>query len=449
MRNPLSDPDRQPTTNLLWWDSDEGRATQVKEDQELHQCLTHFISIKHSLISIHYCSIITDEAVPLSKKETKSAGFYITKQQFDKLITAFHLSPSFKKWKSSNAGYHDYIKDNPGIHDESLIFAAQSPRLRDSALFFTMRIWPRTNSIMCIITVPTVDRISWLWGELTDHHPRIMTCPVYLFNILCKRLDCENEAISSTVLNTFEKQEREMQNFCRKIQTTNENKMYKEHRNAIIQLNTLNMDLMTLGCTTDFELSALTFAKSLMTRYTKLYESSNSPNSLPRMSDDELQDFNDEIESLQTSAQLRQTMRTHAQDRAERMVSLLSAHNLQRDMINTQTISEHSRNTSWQARNLMILGSLFIPPTFVATLFSSNIFTVNPQTGKVTVVQPLGWLLGVSAGGLIALVILGMLIVCIWPKKILEDLKSRCPLNGPGRDATIPAKEYLLAEQQV
>ncbi|KAI0428511.1 hypothetical protein F5Y09DRAFT_357698 [Xylaria sp. FL1042] len=240
-----------------------------------------------------------------------------------------------------------------------------------------MRISPLTNSAMCIITVPNEGERDWLRSKIADHHHRIMTCPVYLFNILCERLDYNNETITSEVFSAFEEQDREMEKFCGKAAQAfdaaerdggqpNEKKMYKEHGKAIFKLNVINNKLMTLGYTADFELSALKFANSVMGRYNKLYAASNSSNDLPRMSDEQLQVFNDEIESLQTSTQLRQTMRASAQKRAEHMVSLLNASNSHRDTVYNLEISENSRKTSLQARNLTILGSVFIPPTFVA-----------------------------------------------------------------------------------
>lgn len=197
---------------------------------------------------------------------------------------------------------------------------------------------------MCIITVPKESDREWLRKGLSDRHDSIMTCPIYLFHLLCDRLDCDNENIASIVLSTFEKQDKDMLKSCREVRALvaaerggrhhhNEDKMYKAHKTAIIQLNTLNIELMTLGCTTGFELSALGFAKSVMARYSKLCAASNPPNNLPRMSDDALQVFDDEIESLQSSTRLRQGTRTYNQDRAQHMVSLLSAHNSQRDVV--------------------------------------------------------------------------------------------------------------------
>lgn len=188
---------------------------------------------------------------------------------------------------------------------------------------------------MCIITVPKESDREWLRKGLSDRHDSIMTCPIYLFHLLCDRLDCDNENIASIVLSTFEKQDKDMLKSCREVRALvaaerggrhhhNEDKMYKAHKTAIIQLNTLNIELMTLGCTTGFELSALGFAKSVMARYSKLCAASNPPNNLPRMSDDALQVFDDEIESLQSSTRLRQGTRTYNQDRAQHMVSLVS-----------------------------------------------------------------------------------------------------------------------------
>ncbi|KAI1115127.1 hypothetical protein F5Y14DRAFT_450488 [Nemania sp. NC0429] len=252
-----------------------------------------------------------------------------------------------------------------------------------------MRIEPLTNSTTCIIIVPEQGDITWLSTELGRQHRRITTCPVYLFNILCKILDNDNERTASTIFSTFKRQDSDMERFCRNIQAPDaggtdgrqpgESQMYKDHKNAIIQLNHLNIHLMTLGCATDFESSALSFAKSVMARYIKLCAVPNRPNSLPRVSDEERQVFDDEIESLQTAARQRQAMRTYAKDRAEHMVSLLSAHNSQRDVVYSQTISGNSRKTSSQARNLTILASLFLPAGFVF---------VSLLTGLVVIAQP-------------------------------------------------------------
>ncbi|KAJ3564971.1 hypothetical protein NPX13_g7663 [Xylaria arbuscula] len=410
------------STNVLWWDSQALRCEQV-EGYRFDECLDQFRRDQDnktptSNLSINIV-IIKDEPIPSSERGTRPAGLSITRDHFNGLVTTFHLSPSFRKWKSRETGYHDYIKDNPGNHDESLIFAVQSPRLRDTVTFFTMRISPTTNSVMCIITVPTGEHMNWLRRELTGYHSTFMTCPINLFNLLCRRLDHENGLATSSVLSMFEQQEIEMDNSCRSIQANNDNKMYKKHRNVIIDLNKLNVALMTLGCTIDFELSALNFAKGIMDRYKKLYETSISPNNLPRISNEQDQIFNDEIESLETAARLRQDMRTYAQKRAEHMVSLLSAHNLQRDMITNQRISANTRN-------ITILGSLFIPPTFVAT-------------GTLEVVQPLGWIFGVTIGGLI-LVTLILLLAYMWPKVLSRDREGSCPRSDFNEGATTRSK---------
>ncbi|KAI0533215.1 hypothetical protein GGR58DRAFT_521893 [Xylaria digitata] len=367
------------STDVLWWDSTTAVCEKV-QGARFDERLNHFTRSQsrktpNSNFSIDVV-ILIEEPAPPSERGTRRVRLSITRGHFNDLITTFHLS-SFARRKLLNTGYHDYIKDNPSIHDGSpLIFAAQSPRLRNEDHFFTMMISPHTNSTMCIITVPREGDREWLRTKISDHHHRIITCPVYLFNILCERLDYNNEIITSQVFSAFEEQEREMERFCgearafdaagRDGRRPNENKMYEEHGKAIFKLNVVNNKLMTLGCTTDFELSVLGFAKSVMARYTKLCAASNQPNNLPRMSDDELQVFNNEIESLQTATLLRQTMRVSAQQRAEHMVSLLRASNSQRDTVYNLEISENSRKTSSQARNLTILGSVFIPPTFVA-----------------------------------------------------------------------------------
>lgn len=157
---------------------------------------------------------------------------------------------------------------------------------------------------------------------MSHHQHKIMTCPVYLFNIIVERLDYNNEILSSEVFTEFEAQERQMDIFCRVARALDaKTKMYDKHRESIFKLNVVNRELMTLGCNNDFELSALGFAKSVMARYTKLCTASNQ---LPRMSDEELQTFDNEIASLQATTQLRQANRASAQQRAEHMVSLVS-----------------------------------------------------------------------------------------------------------------------------
>ncbi|KAF2972052.1 hypothetical protein GQX73_g1540 [Xylaria multiplex] len=152
--------------------------------------------------------------------------------------------------------------------------------------------------------------------------------------MLCERLDYSNETITSDIFKEFEELEVEMNKFCVEAQKfdspekyckpPNEDEMYKEHMKAMFRFNVVNKGLMILECTIDFELSALGFAKSVMGRYTKLCAASNPPNNLPRMSDENLQVFDNKVESLQTAARLRQTMRASVQQRAEFMVSLVS-----------------------------------------------------------------------------------------------------------------------------
>ncbi|KAI0459028.1 hypothetical protein F5B21DRAFT_456940 [Xylaria acuta] len=438
------------STDVLWWDSTTSVSEKVQGarfDERLNYFRRHQSNkTPNSNFSIDVV-ILTEEPVPSSERGTKHVGLSITGGHFNDLITTFHLSPSFARRELLNTGYHDYIKDNPSIHDESpLIFAARSPRLRNEDLFFTMRISPLTNSTMCIITVPREGDREWLRTKMSDHHHRIMACPVYLFNMLCERLDCNSEIITSEVLSAFEEQEREMEMFCGEAQALdaaerdgrqpNENKMYEEHGKAIFKLNVVNNKLMTLGCTTDFELSALGFAKSVMARYTKLCAASDPPNNLPRVSDEELQVFDNEIESFQTATRLRQTMRVSVQQRAEQMVSLLRASNSQRDTLYSLKISENSRKTSSQARNLMILGSVFIPPTFIATVFGTNVLPVNPQTRNLEVANK-WWIPVAFAVGLTMLVL--VMIVCTCAKEMRGRLKSRCPLSGASKDATTPA----------
>ncbi|KAI1421394.1 hypothetical protein F5Y12DRAFT_790031 [Xylaria sp. FL1777] len=435
-------------TDVLWWDSTTSVGERVQGGR-FDERLNHFRRYQRGKTANSGSSIdvviLTEVPAPLSERGTKQVGLSIASGHFNDLITTFRLSSAFARRKLPNTGYHHYIKDNPGIHDESpLVFAAQSPRVDNQDHFFTMRISPRTNSTMCIITVPKEDDREWLRAKISARHQRIMTCPVYLFNILYEKLDYSNEIITSEVFSVFEELDIEMQKFCgralsfnapeRDGKHPNENKMYEEHIKAIVELNKVSIKLMTLGCATDFELSALDFAKSIMTRYTKLCAASNPRNNLPRMSGEELQVFDNEIESLQTVTRLRQTMCASAQQRAGHMVSLLRTSNSQLDTKYNLAISENSRKTSSQAKNLTILGSLFIPSTFVATLFSACVFSVKEETGKIEIANE-WWILAASAGGLTTLVLVVML--CIWLKgmRIPKYLKSRRPPSGSGQDA--------------
>ncbi|KAI1288894.1 hypothetical protein F5Y03DRAFT_378894 [Xylaria venustula] len=262
----------------------------------------------------------------------------------------------------------------------------------------------------------------------------------------CEKLDYNNESLTSEVFGTFEEQETAMDMFCAKAKQfdaaeidgkqPNENKIYREHAKTIIGLNFVNIKLMTLCSTADFELSALDFAKSVMARYNKLCAASNPANNLPRMSAEKLQAFDNEIESLQTATRWRQTIRASAQQRAEQMVALLRASNAQRDTVYNQKISENSRIASSLAKNLTMLGSLFIPASFIAALFGTNIFDVNAQTGHLDI-HDSWWILAASAGGLTVLVI--AIMVWMWVKQMPGNLKSRCPLSSSGRDTTKPA----------
>ncbi|KAI0970099.1 hypothetical protein F4678DRAFT_462899 [Xylaria arbuscula] len=387
-------------TDVLWWDNTvpvgekvqgnrfKTRINQFKRDQRNK---THNSNFSIDVV------ILTDEPAPLSEKGPKTVGLSIDKGHFKDLITSFRLSPSFARRELLSTGYHDYIKDDPSNHDEStLIFAARSPRLRNEYYFFTMIIWPPTNSTMCIITVPREPDREWLNDKMSGHRHSIMNCPVYLFNMLCEKLDNNNEELTFDVFSALEQQETVMEIYCAKTKESDaaeidgrhpdenkidgrqpdenkidgrhpdENKIYNAHVKTIIQINFVSIKLMTLCCTTDFELSALGFAKSVMTRYNKLCAASNPANNLPKMSAEKLQDFDNEIESLQTVTRRRQTIRASAQQRAEQMVALLRASNAQRDTVYNQKMSENSRQTSSLARNLTVLGSAFIPPSLVA-----------------------------------------------------------------------------------
>ncbi|KAI1121858.1 hypothetical protein F5Y10DRAFT_271688 [Nemania abortiva] len=196
-----------------------------------------------------------------------------------------------------------------------------------------MRISPLTNSTTCIITAPEGVNRDWLLRKLREEPDKIRTCPIYLFNTLCEKLDSNNEAIASEVFNTFEAQERKMDRFCGKARQPpaaereagcpNENAIYREHGTEIINLNFLNNNLMTLACTTEFELSALGFARTVMSRYRTLYMAPNPPNNLPRILDEELQVFENEIGALEAATRLRQSMRASAQQRAEHIFTSL------------------------------------------------------------------------------------------------------------------------------
>lgn len=142
-------------------------------------------------------------------------------------------------------------------------------------------------------------------------------------------------------------------------------------------------------------------------------------------------------------------------------------------MVTSQAISENSRKTSLQARNLTILASLFIPPAYIAvsllanfliitrprsewlaltytpfsskTLFSTNIFTSNPQAGKMDTVQPQGWILAASTGGVV-LVTLIILSVCFWPQ-ISKNLEGCRRNSGSKEDFKTSAKEDSAGEE--
>ncbi|KAI0874933.1 hypothetical protein GGS24DRAFT_516130 [Hypoxylon argillaceum] len=440
------------STDVLWWDSTASAGEKVQGprfDERLDRFKRDQRGKTPGSNSSIDVVILTEEPALPSERRTTDVGFSITRRHFNDLITTFGLPSSFKRWNLHNTGYHHYIKDNPSIHDESpLVFAARSTRLHNECHFLTMSISPRTNSTMCIITVPRERDREWLRTRMSHHQHKIMTCPVYLFNIIVERLDYNNEILSSEVFTEFEAQERQMDIFCRVARALDaKTKMYDKHRESIFKLNVVNRELMTLGCNNDFELSALGFAKSVMARYTKLCTASNQ---LPRMSDEELQTFDNEIASLQATTQLRQANRASAQQRAEHMVSLLRTANSQCDLKYSLEMAENSRKTSSQARSLTILASIFIPPSFIATVFGANIFLVNPRTRNLEVANG-WWIPAAFAGGLTVVVL--VMVVCIWFKKMPGYLKSRCPHSGSSKDAPtkppyIPLKEVVVPRDQ-
>ncbi|KAI1129724.1 hypothetical protein F5Y10DRAFT_263784 [Nemania abortiva] len=116
-------------------------------------------------------------------------------------------------------------------------------------------------------------------------------------------------------------------------------------------------------------------------------------------------------------------------------------------------ISESSRKTSSQARNLTILASVFIPPSFVATVFGVNVFPVNPSTGNMEVANQ-WWALVASAVGLTMLVVFVMM-VCIWSNEIPGHPNRRpgedaaAPADPPAAPANPPRENHAAAEGQV
>ncbi|KAI0145195.1 hypothetical protein GGR57DRAFT_481064 [Xylariaceae sp. FL1272] len=381
---------------------------------------------------------------------------------YKRLVKIFDFPSSLTRETQPNIGYHRFIKTKPKTEGASeLVFAVQSPSLRDEDHSLAMKIslTGTAMSTICIVSVPSKEDGQWLVERIKElnESENLTTRPFYLLNVLCEKLGFDNEKIISDVFRVFQEHDRKMENICAKRSintatgctrprkrrittdgqaTTDDQQLptderivneTEEHLKAIIELNKTNIKLLTLSYTIDFQLSALEFTRRAVARYDALHEAFNPHRSSLRMSEVGAQNFFDATECLTSRTRLAQAMRASALQRAEHWVSLLRASNSQRDMELSKETSKFSRRISLQARNITILGSLFIPPSFVATIFGTNVLTFNRRTGNIAFPKQ-GWILAASAGGLTVIVVL-IMAFCVWPEMAHTPRERRCPLS--------------------
>ncbi|KAI1328997.1 hypothetical protein F5Y16DRAFT_418854 [Xylariaceae sp. FL0255] len=440
------------STTVRWWSShNPTHAEDLSDsrfDTRLRQCSEQQQN-NNSDFSLDVV-ILTRKLGQRSEHRTSQAV-----NHSERLYQTFDFPASMTRKTSPTTGYHRFIKSTSETEAMSeLVFTVQSPRLSDEDHFLIMKISRLTKWARCIISVPSERDRDWLTDKIKQYKSTgLARSPVYLLSILCEKLDFDNEEITSEVLCVFHKHDMQMEEICGKVKLADtvqrssrprneetksgEHKSHDEnkrlssreaHMTLIQELNKINIKLRELSCTVEFEKSALKFVRRVMDHYNALRDPSDSPGHPPRMSDRAKQDFSDEIEFLEEATHLRQSACASFLQRSEHWVALLHASNSQRDVDFNKEISENAQRLNIQVRNLTILGSLFIPPSFVASLFGTSVFMFNPGTGNIQVANQ-WWTLAASAGGLTVFVVLA-LALCFWAKETPELRKRHCPLSG-------------------
>ncbi|KAH9891425.1 hypothetical protein F4778DRAFT_334200 [Xylariomycetidae sp. FL2044] len=460
------------STNALWWRSDDHGPQQLCGMRFAERLHDHVQNVTRPRSDNNFPPPLdvviltwTLGAVGISGDATVS----LTQDHFGELLRVLQIPSQTLRETLHQSGHHSWDTINLGASDRassSLIATIRSPNLTIAtrrppspgneglenleSYFLALRVPTGPSPAACLIVAPSSQAAKELGEKLSKHRAQVNADPINLLHVFCEHLDEENTHLADQTLGKFEAQRREMLRSCRFAEERtrlgqtkscrDENVIYKAHGRAMFELNTMYFALMNLKCATAFEVSALRFAGEVMTEYQRLRAAAaatttttttihnSQPSSRLARRAALPQSFAQRIEYLKTASRLREAKRRGLQTQIGFMTHLLRCSNAQRDTLYTNEISSSSHKMSSQVKNLSVLAAVFIPATFVATIFGTNVLPVSSDSGNITPSRQ-WWALPVAALGLSLLVFLAMAAWIMANRAAFKetDPEGRCP----------------------
>ncbi|KAF2685942.1 hypothetical protein K458DRAFT_365146 [Lentithecium fluviatile CBS 122367] len=129
----------------------------------------------------------------------------------------------------------------------------------------------------------------------------------------------------------------------------------------------------------------------------------------------------DEMEYVKRRAETVVSQLQSIQDRVQSQITFLLNTAAQNQSNYTATIALETRRDSAAMKTIAVLTILFLPGTFVATLFSMDMFQWQPDNGAEPTVSKMFWVYWIVTAPLTTLV---MMIWLLWTRKSVRKLRS-------------------------
>ena len=200
----------------------------------------------------------------------------------------------------------------------------QTPHSVVKSFTCAMRICVETNSATALVILEDENDIDSILQAVKARRHLISLCPLYFLIILCEDISKRNEGWREHLDLSLVQSEKHigMSDFeASALDGTNQEiQPATPFEKVIYGLHILNTSLIWLSCTTNFELSALKFAQSMIL----LFEEARIECKKPQLSRMARELLLQQIRYLESAAEMRQHQRNGLQQRAETQIGIVS-----------------------------------------------------------------------------------------------------------------------------
>ncbi|KAH8786771.1 hypothetical protein F5882DRAFT_115494 [Hyaloscypha sp. PMI_1271] len=289
---------------------------------------------------------------------------------------------------------------------------------------FVLRIRISDRSTVCLLMIQDDQMLDAVVHRLYARKRMLQEAPLQILSILCEEYGCRNELWREELDMSIVGLEQRIVKIGFDIKTFDEGISTDESLTR--WLHKTNTNLTWLDCTTNFELNLLKFSKEMI----ELYETIRHEQDLTMLPRRCRTLIECEINSLMNSCSNRKYHGSRLQDRTKVQIAILSSQISQRDSrINLSTarasknIAQSTLRDGRAMKTIAVLGLLFLPATFIASIYGAGI--VDLRSDSIAVPR-LWWTYAVAS------VALTLFVLIIWAvyihhtnrKSVSKDLEE-------------------------